>query len=58
MKVFDCFMYYNEDTILDVRLNYLNKFVDYFVIVESTFNHKGQKKELMGGIKKQEQKVN
>ncbi len=52
MKVFDCFMYYNEDTILDVRLNYLNKFVDYFVIVESTFNHKGQKKELNFDIKK------
>ena len=52
MKVFDCFMYYNEDTILDVRLNYLNKFVDYFVIIESTFNHKGQKKELNFDIKK------
>ena len=52
MKVFDCFMYYNEDTILDVRLNYLNKFVDYFIIVESTFNHRGQKKELNFDIKK------
>tara|TARA_B100001964_G_scaffold242512_1_gene317586 strand:+ start:11145 stop:12014 length:870 start_codon:yes stop_codon:yes gene_type:complete len=45
-------MYYNEDTILDVRLNYLNKFVDYFIIVESTFNHRGQKKELNFDIKK------
>ena len=46
MQVFDCFMYYNEDTILDLRLNYLNKYIDYFIIVESTFNHRGQKKDL------------
>ena len=46
MQIFDCFMYYNEDVILDVRLNYLNQFVDKFIIVESTFNHKGQKKKL------------
>ena len=52
MQVFDCFMYYNEDTILDLRLNYLDKYVDYFIIVESTFNHRGQKKELNFDIKK------
>ena len=46
MKIFDCFMYYNEDHILDLRLNYLNKFVDHFVIVESIYNHKGEKKGL------------
>ena len=46
MKIFDCFMYYNEDTVLDVRLNYLDQFVDTFVIVERTFNHRGQKKKL------------
>ena len=46
MQVFDCFMYFNEDVVLDLRLNYLDKFVDHFVIVESTFNHRGQKKNL------------
>ena len=46
MRIFDCFMYYNEDVILELRLNYLNPFVDFFVIVESKFNHKGEKKEL------------
>ena len=45
-------MYYNEDLILDLRLNYLNKFVDFFVIVESTFNHKGEKKKLNFNISK------
>ena len=42
MKIFDCFMYFDEDLVLDVRLNYLNKFVDKFVIIESTYNHKGE----------------
>ena len=46
MKIFDCFMYYNENHILDLRLNYLNKFVDFFVIVESLYDHKGDKKDL------------
>ena len=51
MKIFDCFMYHNEDTVLDARLNYLEKFVDNFVIVESTFNHRGQRKKLNFNIK-------
>ena len=46
MKIFDCFMYFDEDTVLDVRLNYLNKYVDKFVIIEAKYNHKGEKKNL------------
>ncbi len=38
-------MYFDEDLILDLRLNYLNNYVDYFVIVESNFNHNGQKRK-------------
>ena len=52
MQIFDCFMYFNEDVVLDLRLNYLDKFVDYFIIVESTFNHRGQKKKLNFDINK------
>ena len=44
MKIFDCFMYFDEDTVLDVRLNYLDKYVDQFVIIESEYNHKGEKR--------------
>ena len=47
MKIFDCFMYFDEEQVLDLRLNVLNKDVDYFVIVESTFNHKGEKRNLL-----------
>jgi len=37
MKIFDCFMYFDEDVVLDVRLNTLNAYVDNFIIVESLF---------------------
>ena len=52
MKIFDCFMYFDEEIVLDVRLNTLNKYVDYFVIVESKFTHKGDQRELKFNIKK------
>jgi beta-1,4-mannosyl-glycoprotein beta-1,4-N-acetylglucosaminyltransferase len=41
MKIYDCFMYFDEDIVLDVRLNFLDKFVDQFVIIESEYNHRG-----------------
>ena len=52
MKIFDCFMYFDEDVVLDVRLNMLNEYVDYFVIVESEFNHRGEKRVPQFDIKK------
>ena len=51
MKIFDSFMFYDEDMVLDFRLNYLNKYVDKFIIVESKFTHSGKKKELNFNIK-------
>ena len=47
MKIFDCFMYFDEDQVLDLRLNVLYQNVDYFVIVESIYNHKGEKRNLL-----------
>jgi len=52
MKIFDCFMYFDEEVILDLRLNILNKYVDYFVIVESIFTHRGEKRKLKFDYKK------
>ena len=46
MKFFDCFMYHDEDLILDIRLNTLNDYVDKFVIVEAKADHQGNKKKL------------
>ena len=34
MKIYDCFSYWDEDLLLDLRLNILNEQVDHFVIVE------------------------
>ena len=52
MKIFDCTLYYDEDLILETRLNILDKFVDKFVICESTFTHSGKEKKLNFNIKK------
>ena len=46
MKIFDCFMYFDEDVLLDLRFNYLNNYVDKFVIVESKYAHNGKKRSL------------
>tara|TARA_B100001540_G_scaffold76289_1_gene68808 strand:+ start:1 stop:891 length:891 start_codon:yes stop_codon:yes gene_type:complete len=52
MKIFDCFMYFDEEIVLDTRLNYLDRFVDYFVIVESKFTHRGDSRNLNFDINK------
>jgi beta-1,4-mannosyl-glycoprotein beta-1,4-N-acetylglucosaminyltransferase len=46
MKIFDCFLYNNENLVLDIRFNTLNQFVEKFIIVESQYDHQGNKKEL------------
>ena len=45
MNFYDCFTYNNEELVLDIRLNYLNKFVKKFIIVESRFTHQGKEKK-------------
>ena len=39
-------MYYDEDLVLDIRLNVLDKYVSNFVICEANFNHNGTKRDL------------
>ena len=60
MKIIDCFMYFDEDVVLDLRLNYLNNYVDKFVIVESKYAHNGKKRNLnfnINNFKKFENKI-
>ena len=52
MAIYDCFQYFNEDHIVDLRLNILNEYVDYFVISESTKTHQGKDKKINFDIKK------
>ena len=52
MAIYDCFQYFNEDHMIDLRMNILNKDVDYFVISESTKTHQGDDKKLNFDINK------
>ena len=46
MNIYDCFQYFDEDLLLDIRLNVLNQYVKKFVITEATYTHNGAKKKL------------
>ena len=46
MNIYDCFMYFDEDLLLDLRLNSLNKYIKKFVITEATYTHNGNQKKL------------
>jgi beta-1,4-mannosyl-glycoprotein beta-1,4-N-acetylglucosaminyltransferase len=37
IKIYDCFLFFNENDLLEIRLNELWNTVDYFVIVESKY---------------------
>ena len=52
MAIFDCFQYFNEDHIAELRFNILDQYVNKFVVVESTVNHQGKSKNLHFDIKK------
>jgi len=45
-------MFCDEEMLLDIRLNTLDKFVDKFILVESKFTHSGKKRDLTFDIKK------
>jgi len=45
MKIFDCFIYSDEEMLLDIRLNTLSNFVDKFIIVEANYKHNGDFKK-------------
>lgn len=50
--IYDCFLYYDEDMLLDIRLHTLANVVDKFVIVESKFTFTGRPKPLNFNIEK------
>ena len=45
-KVYDCITFFNEIDLLKLRLNILDNIVDYFVICESEYDHRGEKKKI------------
>ena len=52
MKIYDCFMFFDEEMILDLRLNIMSKYVDKFVITEANYLHSGKPKKLIFDINK------
>ena len=59
MKIFDCFMYFDENVVLEARLNILDKWIDKFIIIESAYTHSGKKNLLfkLENFKKFENKI-
>ena len=45
-KIFDCFTFFDENFLVNSRFEILNDVVDYFVIVESKYDHQGKKKDI------------
>ena len=45
-KIIDCVTFFDENFIFNLRYKILHKHVDYFIICESEYDHKGKKKKL------------
>ena len=59
-KIYDCFSYWDEDLLLDLRLNILDQYVDYFVVVEGDKTWQNNKKNLrfdINNFKKFQKKI-
>ena len=46
MNILDCVTYFDEELILELRLNILYEHVDRFIITEGKYDHRGNKREL------------
>ena len=44
-KLADCITFFDNNFMFDLRYNILKDFVDYFIICESKYNHKGIEKK-------------
>jgi len=44
-QIVDCITFFDNNFMFDIRYNILKNYVDYFVICESKYNHKGFKKD-------------
>ena len=44
-KIFDCITFFDNNFMFEIRYNILSAFVDYFVVCESKFDHRGNEKK-------------
>ncbi len=45
-RIFDCITFFDENLITNSRFEILNNVVDYFIVCESKYDHKGRKKNI------------
>ena len=45
-KVFDCITFFRENLITNLRFEILNDVVDYFIVCESLYDHRGKRKKI------------
>tara|TARA_Y100000816_G_scaffold237525_1_gene183518 strand:+ start:1000 stop:1812 length:813 start_codon:yes stop_codon:yes gene_type:complete len=45
-RIFDCITFFDENLITNSRFEILNNVVDYFIVCESKYDHKGRKKKI------------
>ena len=50
-KIFDCITFFRENFITNLRFEILNDVVDYFVVCESKYDHRGNSKSLNFNLK-------
>ena len=52
MNILDCVTYFDEETILEIRLNVLYKYVTKFIITEGAYDHRGNRRKLNFNLEK------
>ena len=45
-KIIDCITFFDENFIFDLRYNVIKQYVDFIIICESEYDHRGNKKDL------------
>ena len=45
-KIYDCITFFDENLLVNARFEILDDVVDYFIICESAFDHRGRKKNI------------
>ncbi len=45
-KIYDCITFFDENLLTNTRFEILKDVVDFFIVVESNYDHKGDKKEI------------
>ena len=45
--IFDCVTFFRENFITNLRFEILNNVVDFFIVCESNYDHRGKKKKLI-----------